>query len=214
MRVNQWFSTKVGLAPLLILGVVTLFSGGLSPRTAAAGEGGHQHQMGGHPEGHGHTGGGGGTINVPAAFRESLTPLYQEYFNLHHALSSEDLSGATKAFSSLGKAVGGVEMEALKGKAHEAWMEEAMALKKQASAGAAAGDLAMARESFAAVSTTVIEIDKKLGHKGNEARFVLFCPMALNKKGASWLQASEEVSNPYMGGEMKRCGELKELLPK
>ncbi len=32
------------------------------------------------------------------------------------------------------------------------------------------------------------------------------CPMALDGKGAAWLQAPGEVSNPYFGAQMLRCG--------
>ena len=37
-----------------------------------------------------------------------------------------------------------------------------------------------------------------------------FCPMAFDNKGAFWISADEEISNPFFGDEMLRCGEIKE----
>lgn len=38
----------------------------------------------------------------------------------------------------------------------------------------------------------------------------VFCPMANDNKGAGWLQAPGEVSNPYYGASMLRCGGKKD----
>lgn len=35
-----------------------------------------------------------------------------------------------------------------------------------------------------------------------------YCPMALDGKGAEWLQAGKEIRNPYFGDTMLACGEL------
>ncbi|MDF3129445.1 efflux RND transporter periplasmic adaptor subunit [Kiritimatiellaeota bacterium B1221] len=42
----------------------------------------------------------------------------------------------------------------------------------------------------------------------------MHCPMANEDKGADWLQASEDLRNPYFGDMMLRCGEVKETLGK
>ncbi|MBC8256307.1 MAG: efflux RND transporter periplasmic adaptor subunit [Candidatus Marinimicrobia bacterium] len=43
------------------------------------------------------------------------------------------------------------------------------------------------------------------GYIVNEA----FCPMAFDNTGASWLQTTEKIANPYFGSKMLRCGTLK-----
>jgi Cu(I)/Ag(I) efflux system membrane fusion protein len=36
--------------------------------------------------------------------------------------------------------------------------------------------------------------------------------MAFDDRGAAWIQGSQEISNPYFGDMMLRCGEIKEVL--
>jgi Cu(I)/Ag(I) efflux system membrane fusion protein len=37
----------------------------------------------------------------------------------------------------------------------------------------------------------------------------MHCPMAFDDTGADWVQATEQVANPYYATQMKRCGEVK-----
>lgn len=39
--------------------------------------------------------------------------------------------------------------------------------------------------------------------------FKFYCPMAFEYEGAFWLQANEQIANPYFGAEMLRCGTIK-----
>ncbi len=201
------------LGSVVVAGSILLW-----PATLMAQGSGHQHEMGGHSMERGHMAhsmGEHGKADVPAAFREALAPLYREYFGLHKALVGGDLAGARSAFAKVGQAISAIDMALLEGKAHEAWMQQAPAVKRAADAGAQASDLSKARERFSDLSASVIAIDKKFGHTSGEKHFVIFCPMALNEKGASWLQASADVRNPYFETEkgMERCGELREELP-
>lgn len=186
--------------------------------SAMAEDTGHQHQMGGHSTERGHMAHSKGEqekADVPAAFREALAPLYREYFGLHKALVAGDLAAAKSAFAKVGQAISAIDTALPEGKAHESWMREASAVKRVADAGARAGDLSEAHQRFSDLSASVIAVDKKFGHTSGEKHFVIFCPMALNEKGASWLQASSEVRNPYFETEkgMQSCGELREELP-
>jgi Cu(I)/Ag(I) efflux system membrane fusion protein len=36
--------------------------------------------------------------------------------------------------------------------------------------------------------------------------------MAFDMAGADWLQSDPEVANPYFGGRMPKCGEVRETL--
>ncbi|SHJ09903.1 membrane fusion protein, Cu(I)/Ag(I) efflux system [Rubritalea squalenifaciens DSM 18772] len=42
--------------------------------------------------------------------------------------------------------------------------------------------------------------------------YLVHCPMAMNDKGADWLQINQEVENPYFGSEMFSCGLVKAQL--
>ena len=41
---------------------------------------------------------------------------------------------------------------------------------------------------------------------------LMHCPMVYEDRGASWLQASEPLQNPYFGSSMLKCGEIIEHL--
>lgn len=43
--------------------------------------------------------------------------------------------------------------------------------------------------------------------------FVAQCPMALDDRGAVWLQDHEEIANPYFATSMKSCGEIVRRIP-
>ena len=54
---------------------------------------------------------------------------------------------------------------------------------------------------------------ERFGHAGQTSYFLIFCPMAFDGRGATWLQDREQVNNPYFGSMMLGCGELEKTLP-
>jgi len=46
-----------------------------------------------------------------------------------------------------------------------------------------------------------------------ETLYRAHCPMAFGNRGADWLQATEEIANPYFGAKMFRCGDIVGRLP-
>lgn len=71
-------------------------------------------------------------------------------------------------------------------------------------------DLESAREAFEEISDAMIELTKTIqpSDAAAETLYVAYCPMVK----ASWLQATEELANPYMGQKMLKCGEIKETI--
>ncbi len=41
-----------------------------------------------------------------------------------------------------------------------------------------------------------------------------FCPMAFNNKGAFWYADVKEISNPYFGEKMPKCGSIEKIISK
>ena len=60
------------------------------------------------------------------------------------------------------------------------------------------------RVAFELISLSMVK-GAENHHHGSELHEV-YCPMAFNNKGASWLQSSTKVANPYFGSKMLRCG--------
>ncbi len=72
-----------------------------------------------------------------------------------------------------------------------------------------------ARNAFNLLSQTMVELEQSFGHKDNVVFYEIFCPMAFDNKGATWLSKEKDVYNPYFGAKMLKCGEVKnEYKPK
>jgi Cu(I)/Ag(I) efflux system membrane fusion protein len=67
-------------------------------------------------------------------------------------------------------------------------------------------DIDEAREDFKAISKAAIQLAARARGMGATGEFVHFyCPMVAGGEG-DWLQASDELLNPYWGSKMLHCG--------
>lgn len=80
--------------------------------------------------------------------------------------------------------------------------EKQASVAAKADALAKAPDLTAARNAFAALSDETIKV--RTADKGDRP-IVAYCSM--EKK--SWLQPNGEISNPYVGAGMRKCGDVK-----
>jgi len=70
-------------------------------------------------------------------------------------------------------------------------------------------DIKEARKAFKTLSDAVIPLVESDGIKSTQAHLV-YCPMAFDFTGASWLQKDKSVANPYFGAQMFACGAVKD----
>lgn len=78
------------------------------------------------------------------------------------------------------------------------------AMAKHAQAIADSKDIDEARMHFKELSDAAIPVAK-----AEKTMHQMHCPMAMEGKGADWLQKStDEVQNPYMGAAMPHCGKM------
>lgn len=151
----------------------------------------------------------GARLSVPAPALDQLGAVLRGYLDVQRALAEDDGARAKSAFSALGEAVGRVDMTALEGGAHTAWMELSAKLRAAAGAGGASDAVLDAqRAAFVEASRALLEVERRFGHAGPTVVEV-FCPMADGGKGAGWLQEGEEVRNPFLGTSMPRCGDVR-----
>jgi Cu(I)/Ag(I) efflux system membrane fusion protein len=74
-------------------------------------------------------------------------------------------------------------------------------------------DLTGARKAFKPVSHAVVTLATQLRSADAQQSFTHFyCPM-VSDGGGDWLQPGGELSNPYFGSQMLRCGEKVAELP-
>ena len=124
--------------------------------------------------------------------------LVNAYIALQTKLAKDDAAGTKAAYVGLQNAL----------KAKELGLDAAteQKLTSAAAKGAAAGKIAEARTAFAAVSDAMLAYLGSSKNPLSTSLTVAHCPMALDNKGAKWLQLGENLENPYFGSEMLRCG--------
>jgi hypothetical protein len=112
--------------------------------------------------------------------------MLEGYALVSSALYKDDLAAAKKAAADMVK------------------HDKKSAMAKPAKAIADSKTIAAARKSFKELSDIAIPIAKK-----EKSMHVAHCPMAMNGKGAHWLQSSnKEIQNPYFGAKMAHCGKF------
>lgn len=143
--------------------------------------------------------------------RQALAPVYDPYFEVQMALAKDDLASARKSAGDIADGVRDVDMEVFSPAGHDRWMELSKELSRQAGRIARADDVKTARDAFFYLSKATIALQESIGHAGNQAYHLTYCPMARDGGGAYWLQTVDVVWNPYYGESMQRCG-IKETL--
>ena len=74
--------------------------------------------------------------------------------------------------------------------------------------GGAASDIAKLRVQFAGLSEAMLAYFGSQPNPLSAPLVVAHCPMALDGKGAKWLQTGDALRNPYYGAEMLTCGSV------
>lgn len=153
------------------------------------------------------------TESTPIAFKQQLVQVVEAYLSLKDALVATDSEQAKKAATPLLKAISAVDMALLTGDAHEYWMQQLNALQAHSEKIEELDDVEEQRIQFDFLSQALITAVKVFGIP-EETFFVQHCPMAFDDAGADWLSRVEEISNPYFGDKMLRCGVTKEKITK
>lgn len=99
----------------------------------------------------------------------------------------------------------------LDGEHHMFWMEQYGLIAESLEHFIDAEDLETRRVHFEPLSEAMISVAQTLGAVG-QTFYLAFCPMYDDDQGAYWLSEFEEISNPYFGSMMLRCGEVREEL--
>ncbi len=82
----------------------------------------------------------------------------------------------------------------------------AKTLPGPAQAAGSAADITALRVAFRGLSDGVIARHRPEGFG------VAYCPMAFDNEGARWVQSDGDVSNPYYGAAMLKCGSVQDVI--
>lgn len=148
------------------------------------------------------------TMEVPVAFREQITTMANVYFEVKNALVNDDVNTTKAALDKLKLALDKVEMQGLKGQAHDHWMALKQQLSEAVKMMKSADNLNVLRQHFSMLSENLVEVTESFGLEKAKV-YKDFCPMAFDNKGAYWLSETKDIRNPYFGKAMPSCGEVK-----
>tara|TARA_R110002050_G_scaffold233063_3_gene368794 strand:- start:16406 stop:18193 length:1788 start_codon:yes stop_codon:yes gene_type:complete len=150
-------------------------------------------------------------IQVSKDFQNQLKVVFNDYIKLKDALVKDNSENVITESKRLLNNLSKVEMKLLTDKeAHNNWMSLEKGIKASAASISKASKIKEQRMYFKNLSSHLINTLQLFGV--NEKVFVEFCPMADNNKGAYWLSKEKKVINPYFGGAMLTCGEVKQVI--
>lgn len=70
------------------------------------------------------------------------------------------------------------------------------------------------RPHFEVLSMALIHAIREAPDSIGRSVYLMHCPMVYSDQGADWLQANDELLNPYFGAIMLKCGTVVERLTK
>jgi hypothetical protein len=141
-----------------------------------------------------------------ARLRPQVDQLLLAYLALSGALAADEAKRLPEAARSLSESAGKLAAAAPPGA-----LKDAVEQIRKAAAGLPAQAMEEVRKRFKPLSDSVIKLAERLPPSPRVARklYVVHCPMV----PADWLQADENVANPYYGKSMLDCGSVERAIP-
>ncbi|MFC1620486.1 efflux RND transporter periplasmic adaptor subunit [Candidatus Neomarinimicrobiota bacterium] len=154
-------------------------------------------------------------MDVNPDFLEVLSELYDRYFEAQLALSRDNMQDAAQALRKLRLSTQAITADkfGMEGHAARMWQDYQQALMNNTEHLPHWTSIESLRKGFEAISETVISLGQSFGHTGGQTFREIYCSMAFDNTGASWLQTDKQVQNPYFGAKMLRCGEVRDVSP-
>lgn len=173
------------------------------------GGGGHDHGGGNSPKKHAPGMAAMKRLSVPASFQQSLDNMFGAYLKVSAALVEGKLESAESSFAHLGNLVEAFPGDSLDEEATAEWKGVARSIRNAVVLASTSKNLKEIRNSFSDLTKPIIHAEHRFGHTSGTL-YETFCPMALGGEGASWLQTSKDIQNPYYGASMLTCGEVRQ----
>lgn len=117
-----------------------------------------------------------------------------------------------KSIPDLQSALKDIDVQILPEDAHHIWTDEYYPIENTLRIMRQSKDIKTLRENFSPLSNRLITIVKSFNLEGIGPIYEHYCSMALDGKGAAWLQRDEDVRNPYFGHMMLRCADRTEII--
>jgi len=144
-------------------------------------------------------------------FQAQFAKVVEGYLAIQKALVADDADRAAAGARQAMAGLAAVDMKLLEGDAHLTWMKTSSELKKILTGVVSAAGIEPVRREFALLSEAMMVAVRRFGAPGGPL-YQFKCPMAFNKRGATWLQRDDQTRNPYFGAVMLQCGNVIEVV--
>lgn len=145
-------------------------------------------------------------VSTPEAFRGGLDTQLGLYLDLKDAFVATNADSAKLGASALSESLNNWVVNGLSLEADSIWTSNKNVIVARANAIAALSDVSAQRIEFETLSASMIAVVEAFGPLSN-AVYRQTCPM-VRGASADWLSTEEQISNPYQGSRMLRCGDV------
>lgn len=149
--------------------------------------------------------------DVDQTTRRQIAGFLPQYFELNRMLIEDSLAGAKAAAASFVELTKPFEVSRLSGEQLDFYFIHSSNLQLALKNLSESNDIEKARVELATVSEAMYALVKAF-HPNESPLYYQYCPMARDNKGATWLSATKELMNPYMGQMMLACGRTQETI--
>lgn len=140
-----------------------------------------------------------------AAYHETIAPALDAFLRLLDSCAADDERAAVVAAIAVRSALQAAAPRELPAAAAAAF-ESRLAEIDAALPSPAEVSISNLRRRLPALNSAFENYLRQFGHM-REPIVRFYCPMAFDNRGAAWVQADDEIRNPYFGAAMLRCGE-------
>jgi Cu(I)/Ag(I) efflux system membrane fusion protein len=177
----------------------------------SGGSSGVGHNHGGLPSGQNHEMPAIEQLESTASFRKAQTLIADAYFIAEDALAKDNFKESKTAIFAMNIVLSATITKTfdLSEKATNKWKKIRDNLISETTHAQHFKSIDEVRKAFNGLSQSILLLEQSFGHESSDSYYEIFCPMAFNNSGASWLSKVKDVNNPYFGASMLRCGEVK-----
>ncbi len=145
---------------------------------------------------------------APDEFLTETDELLESYFDLQQALANDSLTDAQKYAERIAARLGSISTDELPPPSMEVWRNLSDRIGETLARLRSREEIEPFRADFQSLTILVDELVRRFG-TAHLPVYEHYCPMAFDDKGAFWLQANEDLRNPYFGSSMLQCGEVR-----
>jgi len=145
---------------------------------------------------------------APETFNDRIAALSEAYLDITSALAKDDEAAARTAVERTLTSLKEMPVQLLEGDAENAWVEQSTQMGEWLKVMQDADGIDKMRLSLDSLTDALANTLEVFGVSPDPPIYEAHCPMALDGKGAEWLQRGAEVRNPYFGQSMISCGEV------